>query len=268
MKEITLDRPQGFKHKKPIAVLTIISAVFAFVGIMDYFVDYEQVRYGFDLYTVPCFVVPVWGYELQYIIQSVLLVIAMALFAVYILKFPGTEKIKCIAPVVFGLEAIWMLSETMYIVFDYGFFIGFYSTPIRNLLYIILAILFVLVATNAVKKFSEKFLVIAVAIGILLEAFGYYDSIGYLFICVEEGHFLKLLLWLISIVGHFLFYIALIWFGLTNTIPPMSSATSKKKEIENISPEQALRTLKEKLDNGMITEEEYTAQRATIISKL
>ena len=35
-----------------------------------------------------------------------------------------------------------------------------------------------------------------------------------------------------------------------------------------MNPEQALKLLKDKLDLGMITEEEYQAQRAEIISKL
>ena len=44
--------------------------------------------------------------------------------------------------------------------------------------------------------------------------------------------------------------------------------SNEKKIAEKLSPEQALRLLNDKLDFGMITEEEYQAQRNEIISKL
>ena len=70
-----------------------------------------------------------------------------------------------------------------------------------------------------------------------------------------------------GIIGTAALYIALLLFGLNNRIPALVYLSPKKKK-EKMTPEQSLRLLKDKLDFGMITEEEYQAQRAEIISKL
>ena len=61
------------------------------------------------------------------------------------------------------------------------------------------------------------------------------------------------------------------WTKFTNKIFLTSVLCQKmqtKKEKAELTPEQALKLLKDKLDLDMITEEEYQAQRAEIISKL
>ena len=87
---------------------------------------------------------------------------------------------------------------------------------------------------------------------------------------LEEGLYLYLFTWPICVLGTIAFYIALLLFALKNRIPAIISASpeKEKKNAEKMNPEQALRVLKDKLDFGMITEEEYQAQRAEIISKL
>lgn len=49
-------------------------------------------------------------------------------------------------------------------------------------------------------------------------------------------------------------------------IPAISSQIQRRKK--DISPEQELRVLKNKLERGILTDEEYQTQRAEIISKL
>jgi hypothetical protein len=75
---------------------------------------------------------------------------------------------------------------------------------------------------------------------------------------------------LLGIIGAITLYTALLLFGLKNRVPTIIkvSPEKEKKHAERLSPEQSLRLLQEKLDLDMITEEEYQAQRAEIISKL
>lgn len=72
---------------------------------------------------------------------------------------------------------------------------------------------------------------------------------------------------LIGYIGSIIFYVALFMFYL---IPPVVYIPlEKEKEFaKKISPEQSLKLLKNKLDLGLITNEEYQIQRAEIIKKL
>ena len=69
-----------------------------------------------------------------------------------------------------------------------------------------------------------------------------------------------------SILGQISFYLSLFLFAINNRIPTIMIASPEREK--KMSPEQSLQLLKDKLDFGMITEEEYQAQRAEIISKL
>ena len=59
-------------------------------------------------------------------------------------------------------------------------------------------------------------------------------------------------------------------FGLKNRIPAIlyASHQKEKRNDEKINPEHALILLKEKFELGMISEEDYQAQRVDIINKL
>ena len=117
---------------------------------------------------------------------------------------------------------------------------------------------------------KKIFLIIATSIGLLIEALSiisYWGNSSWIF---ENEHYLYIFTWIIGIAGAVALYIALLLFGLKNRIPAIVSTSpeKEKKKAENLTPEQDLRLLKDKLDLGMITEEEYKAQRADIISKL
>ena len=71
---------------------------------------------------------------------------------------------------------------------------------------------------------------------------------------------------IMGVISAATFNVALLLFGLKNRIPSILSPYPQK--IEKMNPEQMLRLLKDKFDLGIITEEEYQAQRAEIISKL
>lgn len=68
-------------------------------------------------------------------------------------------------------------------------------------------------------------------------------------------------------IGTVILHLALLLFGLKAKIPAIIHLVNPIK-VKSSSPEQELKLLQEKLDLGIITEEEYQAQRAEIINKL
>ena len=87
---------------------------------------------------------------------------------------------------------------------------------------------------------------------------------------IEASMYLYIFTYPLSIIGSTLLYISLLLFGVKNKIPSVIALSPEKgrARAEKMNPEQALKLLKDKLELGMITEEEYQAQRANIISKL
>ncbi len=71
----------------------------------------------------------------------------------------------------------------------------------------------------------------------------------------------------VNILGTIALYVAFLLFALNNKILPLF-AKAEIKESETMSPSQSLKLLQYKLELQLITEEEYQAQRADIISKL
>ena len=66
----------------------------------------------------------------------------------------------------------------------------------------------------------------------------------------------------LGFIGSSALYVALLIFASKNNIPSVEVNTEK------MNPEQELKLLQCKYDLNIITEEEYQAQRAKIISKL
>ena len=107
-------------------------------------------------------------------------------------------------------------------------------------------------------------------VGLLVEFWSIIDLFQSIEWYLEDELYLYLFTWPISILGTIALYVSLLLFGLKNRIPAIISVSpeKEKKNAEKMTPEQSLRLLKEKLDLGMITEEEYKAQRTEIINNL
>ena len=114
------------------------------------------------------------------------------------------------------------------------------------------------------------FLIIAIVVGLLLEFMSIIELFQRIEWYLEEELYLYSFTWPISILGTITLYISLLLFGLKNHIPAIISVSpeKEKKNAEKMSHEQALRLLNDKLELGMITEEEYKAQRTEIINNL
>lgn len=224
-------------YKTPVLLLSIISLVFTVLGCITDFLYYNS----FSRFTISFFSV--------FILISFLLYIApCVLFLLYIIKFYNEFKATVIVSVIFGLIAVTPL------------FLGFGSL----LFDILIIVTFTLAAISALKGFSKKiFLIIAIVAGLFVEFMKAINIIWY--IKYDLFYFFNHFSY---IIGTTTFYIALLLFGLKNRIPALLSTSPEKKPSGKADPEQALRLLKDKLDFGMITEEEYQAQRAEIIRKL
>lgn len=238
MNQITYEhqkKQRTLSYKVPILLLSIISLVFTVLCYIAYFkYDFSSV---FDLISLILYITP------------------CVLFLLYIIKFYNEFKATVIVPLIFGLIAV---SPLFYCIID---MIYKYNIYFISLLFDILIIVtFTLAAISALKGFSKKiFLIIAIVAGLFVECVSFLGFLNIIFF--HPTRFSNLL-------GTITFYIALLLFGLNNRIPALLSTSPEKEPSGKADPEQALRLLKDKLDFGMITEEEYQAQRAEIISKL
>ena len=249
----------NFKLKAPIIFLSIIALLFRIISSITYFVSYDYIKYG--------------EYEMTIAFPSVIslfsLIIALApivLFLVYTIKFHKNFKATICVPIVFGLIAFAPIySIIRNLIMGYGFYI---ADLISNL-FIIAP--FVLATISALKGFSKKSLtIIAFSISFLLCAFSVISIFSNFSYYLRNELYIYMISSPCSILGTTSFYISLFLFAMNNRIPAVltPSPEQEKKSSEKMSPEQSLRLLKDKLDFGMITEEEYQAQRAEIISKL
>lgn len=248
-----------FRFESPIIILSFVALALRIISSVSSFVNYNYVSYG--------------EYEMNIAFPSfvslISLIIALApivLFLIYVLKFHESFKATIFVPIVFGLIAFSPIYNMIKnLIMGYGFYL---SQLIATLL---IVVPFVLATISALKGLSKKsFTITAFVVTLLICA----SSVIAMFL--STGHYLRneqyiyLITSLCNVLGTILFYISLFLFAMNNRIPAIlaPSPEQEKKNVEKMSPEQSLRYLKERLDLGMITEEEYQAQRAEIISKL
>lgn len=243
----------AMRCKAPILILVIAALACAFLGSLTYFVYYDW-NYG--------------GYELAFRSPEPLQLFSLLLnTAPYILlflqviAFHRTGKTPILIAIALGLMAFSALFYYVYyIIYDYYFTWADFAQQI--LLDLSLVTVLVLAMISAFKGFSNKvLLIIAVAHGVLLELSnlaGYMESFSWYF---EEGMLLYPFTNLMNILGILALYAAIALYGMAN-------GRSAEPKAAEPTPEQALALLKEKLELGTLTEEEYQAQRAEIISKL
>ena len=248
-----------FRFKTPVIILSLVALVFRLIGSISYFVNYNYISYG--------------EYEMNIAFPSFLQLISfiialtpIILFLIYIIKFHENFKATFFVPAVFGLIAFSPIYNMIAnLIRGYGFYL---SNLTANLLIIIP---FVLATISALKGLSKKNLtIIAFVINFLVCAISIiavFSNIGYY---LRSEQYIYLITSPCGTLGTILFYLSLFLFAINNRIPAIlaPSPEQEKKNVEKMSPEQTLRLLKDKLDFGMITEEEYQEQRADIISKL
>jgi uncharacterized membrane protein len=257
-----MDKQRALRYKTPIIILALLALVFTVLSCITYFVYYHWEYnncHGFYELTV--------SFPGVFDLLSFFIRIApYVLLVIYLLKFHNEFKATVLVPVIFGLiafEPLYYFVENL--IYGYGIYF-------RDLIFDIpLIVAFALATINALKGFSKKaFLIIAIVVGLLVEFWSIIDLFQSIERYFEDELYLFLFTWSIGILGTIALYVSLLLFGLKNRIPAIISVSpeKEKKNAEKMTPEQSLRLLKEKLDLGMITEEEYKAQRTEIINNL
>lgn len=252
-----MDRQIQLRYKSQIVILSIVALVFKALSSISYFATYEgNWNDGYEL-----------SFQFPNIIQLFSLVLGVLpyiLLVIYVQKFHKEFKATVVVPVIFASIAIVpLLSLISNIINGYGF-----SGIIIN---IIIPITFALATISALKGLSNKiFIVIPTVVGLVLNLLSLIRTFNIFSYYIREGMFLYIFTVLASIIASSALYVALLIFGLKNRIPTILSVSpeEEKKNAEKMTPEQALKILKDKFELGMITEEEYQTQRAEIISKL
>ena len=253
MNQALTEKHRKLYYKTPIVILTIISLFFTFFRFLS------RILFG-DSITI---------YSLVYLLLDV---VSPIILLVYIFAFFKKFKATILVPIIFALLVVSpILSIVNYMEFyrryDYWDF-WYRITPLVTPLvpYIVQFIAFSLATISALKGLSNKILIV-IPIGLLL-LFDLKSFVSFFmyFFMYGESNLLKLYNEIASVT----FNVALLLFGLKNRMPSVFSITSEKekKKAGKLSPEQSLKLLKEELDLGMITEEEYQSQRSEIISKL
>lgn len=250
-----MDSKENFKLKTPIIILSIVALVFRIINSITYFVYYDYTKYG--------------EYEINAVFQSfvslISLIIELApivLFLVYIFKFHKDFKAAICVPIVFGLIAFNPIYNIIgNLIMGYGFYFEYLISSLLSSAPFVLAII------SALKGFSKKSLtIIAFSVSFIicvLSIISMFSNIGYY---LSNELYITLIYSLCGILGTISFYISLFLFAMNNRIPTLLEL--KNVNPKKMSPEQSLKLIKERLDCGIISEEEYQAQRADIISKL
>ena len=143
---------------------------------------------------------------------------------------------------------------------------------------VIVSVLFALATWSVLRGLKQKlFVLIACAVAIIAELWLFFDIIALFGLLLEAGYVLFVISCWLIVIGSVLYYVALAVYALNNRVPTLVMASAKDVATQvkdsfsaqkELSPEQELKVLKDKLELGIITEEEYKEKRAEIINKL
>lgn len=258
MNQTTIDKQQVIKVKTPITVLTLISLFCKVLSSSTYFLYYYNYELTFRFPTI------------LNLLSLTFTIAPVVLLFLYVFKFHKEPNSTIFIPICFGCMAVAYLlycihdfiSENMHD--DVKFFVIIFD--------LIFMIAYVLGTINALKGLSNKaFIIIPIVAGFIMSAVNLINLFSFYFeLYIERGYTLYLFTDPAGIIASVTFHIALLLFCLKNTIPAIIPESPKKANInvEQLTPEQSLIILKNKLDLGVITQEEYQRQRAEIIDKL
>lgn len=241
-----------------IMALLPISVIFTVFGQASSFFYYDSTKVGKEWVYELVFSVPDIG-DIVYLLLSIAPVI---LFALYIFRYYSKGKATIIVPIVFGLLAVESIVQCF-----------FYNVIIAQLLLACLLLVApcTLALISALKGlYKKRYVIIAMSIGLLLEVIELMNFFSSSHYYIEKSMWMYLFVIPMRIFGTSAFCIAMLLFALKNRIPYLLALSPEKEKakVGKMRPEQALELLNYKLEANMITEEDYQAQRADIISKL
>lgn len=262
-----IKRTLSLKCGTAIKLLSIIALVFTVLSHISYFFYYSSKKINGE-----------WVYELTFrfphftsLISLLVSIAPFVLFVIYVFRFHNELKATVLIPIILGLFPLEILISFLFGGVSYGIWL------IIDLLIFGACVLAVI---SALKGFNKKlFVIIPMSLCLLcnvLSIISVFSRMYYYMEYIDYMEYMEYSMYFyvfthsISIIGSTLLYVSLLLFGVKNKIPSIIALSSERERArtEKMNPEQALKLLKDKLDLGMITEEEYQAQRAEIISKL
>ena len=255
------NKQKTIKSQLPITILSVIALVCITLSEINYFVSYTY-HYVDDEWVEACVVrLPTLSlFEILFLLADL---VPCVLFTLFVFKYHKKHKAKIFMPIIFGafvFSPLLSIVESAVYCFTYD--------AMWYIIYLAQFIVFSLATISVLSGFSKKFFpLIALAVGLVLELFYLINFLNAVTWYIEVSRYLYLFTHLIGIIGFTSLFISLIIFILNNKVPAVFSKIENDK-FNDMDYEQALIVLKSKLDSGMITEEEYQAQRAEIISKL
>lgn len=265
MDNIITKKNKSLKCGSAIKVLSIISLICTALSCISYFFYYDSDYINGEWVNVGL------TFRFPYMISLISLLLTIVptiLLVLYIFKFHSKLKATVLVPIIFG---IFGLNTIFNFLFGNGYYGYFLPYGIYRILDLAILVCSVLAVISALKGFNKKiFIIIAMSVCLLNEALSLIGVFSIMHYYIEDSSYLYLFTSPMSIIGSITLYVALLLFALKNKIPSVLALSPQKEKAraEKMNPEQALKLLKDKLDLDMITEEEYQAQRAEIISKL
>lgn len=267
MNQLLSKQPQALRCKSSIVSLAVISLVCTVVSCIAFFVIENLIYYSIDTGFLTLNTLIDNGFFVSYVLS----IVAICLLIKYIFKHDRTDKSTFRIPVIFGLATLSAICDLIIITSFYPFRYIFCRFFPENIIVmyssIIVAIAFAFATIGACNGFRNKlFLIIPIVTAIIATLFptcvDMFNLYQYELSWSDFGleGLTYLFATLILALGSIAFYVALLLLGLKNELP------SALKGKDN--PENELKLLNEKLKLGIITEEEYQAQRADIISRL
>lgn len=208
-----------------------------------------------------------YEFNVNVLIFGLLTAAPSVLLVVYLTKFHKNLKATGIVPVIFGLVilyefwAIWNLLKHFsrrYYIFDIFMLTRFVFEIVRT-------VSFIAVLSNVLKGMTNKKLI---TIAMLVCIVSKIPNTLYCFSDLIMDRDLYSFTSLMPVLVDISLYMSLLLFGVKNKIPALITSSIIKKVGSENSPEKSLKLLKDKLELGMITEEEYQTQRMEIIKKL
>lgn len=275
MNQIVFTEERKLKCRIPIVVLSVISLICTVLGCATYFISHGYFRidgsYESELITkFP---------SADGIFSMVCSLIVAILLVLYILKLYKSSKSAFIVPLCLLTMAIRKITAFIKNISYYKDNTVFDRESV-NMLLIRNNVFTVIILGTAIlsiiglfKAFSNRPFIIAAAITEIIDKSLQLFGIFSMYISgVINSNFSDtiLLLDIISYIGSITLFVALLLFILKSPIPALTAKANQKEIVnaEGINTEQELRTLNNRRNAGLITEEEYMAQRAEIISRL
>lgn len=279
MSIISTNEEYKLKCRTLIAVLSVISLICTVISCSRRFLGYDIIENGISFWE-STFKLTTNFPSLKDTFYMLLEIIPILLFLFYILKLHSNTKISIVVSVIFGIRFFYETRSLISTIYYYVVTLpqetneATYTLPIEvcveKCFYIVLfSLASIIVLTNFKRK---KVLVSIASIVIVLSGLG--ELNGFVRTSIDYYLRTKQYLYLVTNPAYFIAEItlglALFIFALKNDIP----AVIKKSVSKNIADtavtltEQELKFLNDRRNAGFITEEEYTAQRAEIISRL